>query len=350
MKAVNGYQDDWITKTIRLGQVKKKNSKKPRPLMVCLQDPGKRESILKKSTEIKEKSDNKFLRVNRDQNENSKRRHSLVKACYNLLLKNKYPASMRGSVITFNKKQYDYDMLNMLPDSCTPFMVKTRETEDKQGLCFYSEHTFCSNFYPAKIKYKNNVFTSVEHGFQYLKVKDAGYLELANEMLGMTDPYKLKGIGDSTKAHKDWAGQEEEVMETLIREKFIQNKKIREKLLYDHHLYYYEMTRDKHWATGRRIAHDDQLIDSGELTGQNVVGEVITRLKEEFTGKKNPPRKPKKKELEEEDLKDSESSVTSECDSEESQETDQVTSDQTAASSQSKSGGTQTQHQAVATA
>lgn len=103
---------------------------------------------------------------------------------------------------------------------------KTRETTDKTGLCFYSEHTFCSNFCPANIKYGKQVFTSVEHGFQYIKVKDAGYNDLAAKMLSMTDPYKPKSIGEGITPHKDWKKQEEDTIEKLVREKFIQNKKI----------------------------------------------------------------------------------------------------------------------------
>lgn len=319
-KAIPDFQENWITTIIRLGQIRKK---RPRLLLVCLSDPNKREFVLKKAQEMREKSENKFLRINRDQNDNSKRRHSLIKSCYNLLLKNKYAALMKGSVITYNKKQYDYDMLNMLPDSCTPFVVKTRETTDKKGLCFSSEHTYCSNFYPSKIKYKSHVFTSVEHGFQYLKVKDAGYLELAAEMTGMTDPYKIKNIGDGIKAHKDWKDQEEELMEKLIKEKFIQNKKIREKLIADHHDQFFEMNRDVHWGTGSCIAHDTQLIDTKELKGKNKVGLILGEIKSELsdTGRLTSPRetgKDKGEEEEEEEL-DTESSGESTSDEIEAQ-------------------------------
>lgn len=177
-KTIPNFQDEWITTLIRLGQ-ERRNKKRPRPLLARLNDQNTREQILKKGAEIDQN----------DQNDNARRRHSLVKACYKLLLKNEYACSMEGSTITYNKKQYGYDMLNLLPESCTPFMVKTRETTDKSGLCFFSEHTFCSNFCPAKIKDGKQVFTSVEHGNQYLKVKDARYTELAAELLAMTDPF-----------------------------------------------------------------------------------------------------------------------------------------------------------------
>lgn len=106
-KPIPNFQESWITTLIRLGQVRK-NKKKPKSLLVCLNDPNVREQILREGSDIKENSGNQYLRINRDQNDNARRRHSLVKACYKLLLKNKYAASMKGLTITYYKKQYGY--------------------------------------------------------------------------------------------------------------------------------------------------------------------------------------------------------------------------------------------------
>lgn len=144
-KSLPDFKRANIKAVMRLGKPRK-NKKKLRPIMVTLDNQVTRELILTHSTTIKTNSGNKFLWINRDQSDNSKRRHSLVKACYKLLLKHGYACSMRGSVITYQKKQYTYDTLNLLPEACTPFNVKSRETTDAKGLCFYSEHTYCSNF------------------------------------------------------------------------------------------------------------------------------------------------------------------------------------------------------------
>lgn len=118
------------------------------------------------AADIRTNSGVKGLWINRDQNNNSRRRHQLVKACYSLMLSNKIACSMRGSVITYGGKQYGYEKLNLLPEPCTPYYVKTRTTEDSKGLCFYSEHVFCSNFAPAKIKYNGIIYQTVEHAYQ----------------------------------------------------------------------------------------------------------------------------------------------------------------------------------------
>lgn len=104
-------------------------------------------------------------------------------------------------------------------------------------------------------------------------------------MLAMTDPYKLKAKGDGITPHKDWGQQEEEIMEKLVREKFIQNKKLREKFLTDPYDCYYEMTSDQKWGTGKRIMHDTDLVDVKELTGQNKLGQILVKIKSELDWK-----------------------------------------------------------------
>lgn len=281
-KEINGFTGTMIKTVIRLGKKSEKKKKKPRILLVILHDPVQRDLIVSRAAEIKKKADNKFLWINKDQSDNSKRKHSLVRACYKLLLDKKYACSMKGSTITYNGRQYGYDTLNLLPEPCTPFMVKTRETEDKKGLCFYSEHTYCSNFYPAKIKYHGSLFTSVEHAYQTTKVKDAGYTELAMEMMGIVNPYSRKKIGGDTKSSPEWKEKSEGIMEELIREKFKQNPRLRYLLENDTHEKFYEMTTDKWWATGVRIKANAKTFDPKQFKGANKVGLIIEGIKSEL--------------------------------------------------------------------
>lgn len=245
--------------------------------------------------DIRRSADNKMLWINRDQNENAKRKYALIKACYKLLLKNKYPCSMKGTTITYNKQQYTYEMLNLLPESCTPQATKSRGTEDGMGLFFFSKHVYCSNFALAKIRYKGRVFTSVEHAYQYKKVKAAGYTELAAEMTGMTVPYKIKSIGDGTEPAKGCHLTSEKVMKELIKEKFLQNARLRDKLVYDGYSDYYEMTTDKKWATGVRLPNDGKPVNKALLTGGNktglLVGETKLELRRELGLVERTPRK-----------------------------------------------------------
>lgn len=280
-KIIPNFDITTIRKVRRLGKLVKKR-KKPRQVLVLLSDGGVRDLLISKATEIRNSTNNTDFWINRDQSDSNKRRHGLVKACYKLLLANKFAASMKGSIITYDGKQFGYDSLNLLPDPCRPFHVKTCETDDGRGLCFASEHVFCSNFAQAKIRYRDQLFTSVEHAYQITKVKDAGYTELAAEMQGITNPYYLKKLGGEIPTSKKWKQQQEQIMEELIREKFTQNPRLRELLKYDDHDNYYEMTVDRLWATGIKLKHGVKTVDRKSLKGVNRVEVILTQIKSEL--------------------------------------------------------------------
>lgn len=279
---IQDFQVSMIKTVYRLGKRNEKK-KKPRLLLVMLNNPTHRDLILARATEIRKKSNNKFFWINKDQNYMSKRKHAMVKSCYKLLLENKHACSLKGSIITFNNRSYGYESLNLLPEPCTPFYVKSRETEDSKGLCFYSEHTYCSNFHPAKIRYRGSFFTSVEHAYQTLKVKDVGYTELAAEMHGILNPYSLKKIGGDITPAEGWFENSEDLMEELIRAKFEQNPKLRHLLISDKHSEFYEMTADRRWATGVRIKAADKSFDQEKFKGSNLVGLILTKIKKEIS-------------------------------------------------------------------
>lgn len=251
-----------------------------RPAMVGLSSNKWRDLILSKASDIRANTGVKGFWINRDQNDNSRRKHQLVKACYNLLVANEYPCSIKGSIITMRGMQYDYEKLYLLPDLCTPFHVKTRGTVDGKGLCFQSEHVFCSNFAPSILKYDGYTYKSVEHAYQCTKARDAGYSELAEDMRAMRNSYKVKKLGSELSIGKKWKAQSEQLMNDLIQAKFDQDPNLREKLLDVPYRKFYEMTGDRLWATGRRISKTDKLIDVADLkAGKNLVGQAITRVK-----------------------------------------------------------------------
>lgn len=253
---------------------------KPRTTLIGFATPELRDLVLARASDIKANAGLDHFWINRDQNDNSRRKHQMVKACYKLMLDRKYACSMRGSIISFQGKQYDYDRLSLLPESCTPFYVKTRETTDKEGLCFSSEYVFCSNLAPAKLKYEGVVYHSVEHAFQCTKVKDAGYTELADEIRGIRNPYDVKRLGQSIQIKKSWKKKARGIMDDLIQLKFDQNPKLKEKLMEVPYKKFYEMTTDKVWATGRKINKTDQEFSLESLTGgKNFVGKAIGRVK-----------------------------------------------------------------------
>lgn len=245
-----------------------------------------KENILAKAAEIRKQSGNQNLWLNRDKTDGSKRKHRMVKACFKKLVELDNQSTIKGSVITYQQKQYDYEMLNLLPSGCRPEDIKTRETNDKTGLGFQSEYVFLSNMAPAHVKYNRCMYTSVEHAYQTTKMRALGFIQLAQEMQTMTNPYTIKKIADGLQGAKEkqeeWEAKQENIMQEIIRQKFIQNDHLMMKLLRDTHEHYYEMTTDLYWATGQRLTADEKELDQSTFIGKNRTGEILSNLKREF--------------------------------------------------------------------
>lgn len=122
-KVLPDFQERRIKSVFRLGQPKR-NKKKPRLLMIICDNQDTKELILKNAGDIREKSTDNDLQINRDQSDGARRRHALVKACYKGLVAAGYTCSMKGAMIMFEKRQYGYDQLGFLPTAGRPEEVR----------------------------------------------------------------------------------------------------------------------------------------------------------------------------------------------------------------------------------
>lgn len=232
-----------------------------------------RTRILGKVPDIKKLSNNKDLWINRDQNENTRRRYSLIKACFKLLQDKGHPCSLKGSVISLNGKPFDYDALNLLPEGCRPENVKSKIFDDGLSIAFASEHSYCSNFAPAPIKYKGRYYTSAEHAYQATKARMSGYKKLADAIKDIHNPYYVKKLSVGIEKAEEWDSMSEEIMEEIMKEKFIQNPQLMERLINSTYIDFFEMTTYKKWGTGMKIM-GNKPIDPLMLKGRNITGHL----------------------------------------------------------------------------
>lgn len=80
---------------------------KTRSTVIGLRSSKWRDTILTRAADIRTNTGVKGFWINCDQNKNSRRKHQLVKACYERLRQNEYACSMKGAVITLRGRQYD---------------------------------------------------------------------------------------------------------------------------------------------------------------------------------------------------------------------------------------------------
>lgn len=86
---------------------------------------------------------------------------------------------------------------------------------------FRGLYSFLSNFYPVEIKFKNEVYPSVEHAFQAAKCEKE--CDRKN-ILAAATATTAKFLGRSVQMRSRWDLEKYAVMEILLRKKFNQPK------------------------------------------------------------------------------------------------------------------------------
>lgn len=128
-----------------------------------------------------------------------------------------------------------------------------------------------SNFYPSKFSLDNKEWPTSEHYFQAQKTlneKDQERIRCAET------PNESKRLGKKADLREDWSQIKIEIMEKACKAKFSQNEDLKKLLL----------------STGKAIlierADSDAFWgDGADRKGQNNLGKILMKLREEF-GKK----------------------------------------------------------------
>lgn len=82
---------------------------------------------------------------------------------------------------------------------------------------FSGEYSFLSNFYPAKVKYGQILYPTVEHAYQAAKTLD---LDTRQYISQLPTPGKAKRAGKNVMLRLDWGVVRLKVMDNLLRKKF----------------------------------------------------------------------------------------------------------------------------------
>lgn len=94
-------------------------------------------------------------------------------------------------------------------------------------MTFRGAFDFLSNFYPAKVEYEGIVYETVETAFQAQKSLDRDE-RLAFAPLSAA---KAKSRGQKVKLRSDWENVKVELMERIVRAKFVQHPELAARLV-----------------------------------------------------------------------------------------------------------------------
>ncbi len=162
--------------------------------------------------------------------------------------------------------------------------------ETEKSIFFWKENNkygFLSNFYTSHFVDANNVkYTCIEQYFIANKclLFDESNTKLYNKIMNTTLPYTIKKIGRQV-ANFDqslWDKEKYEIMKTGIRYKFLQNIKLKKKLMQTENKRLYEASKyDKIWGIGM-TQQEAKEIEDANFPGENLLGKALMEVREEF--------------------------------------------------------------------
>ena len=111
---------------------------------------------------------------------------------------------------------------------------------------FHSHKNILSNFYPCEIQVDENIFHSVEHGYQWYKAKDAQLENLAAQIKEVPHAGKAKFLSKTLPEdfRQNWEKVNMAVMKTLLEAKISQVPAFKAPLLESDGYFLAETTSD----------------------------------------------------------------------------------------------------------
>lgn len=159
--------------------------------------------------------------------------------------------------------------------------------------CFFwsefAQDGFLSNFYPSKFIVDNNTFNCNEQYFMKKKQElfDSSNIKLAASIMNETNPKNIKKFGRQVNYYNDeiWNKHKIKIMYDGALAKFSQNPELKTKLLATGEKILVEASPyDRIWGIG---FNKDDAIKNKEKWGQNLLGQVLMQVRNEFKIKKN---------------------------------------------------------------
>lgn len=123
---------------------------------------------------------------------------------------------------------------------------------------------------------------STEQCYQYSKALFENEDDLANEIPMLTDPYECKRLAADLETTEEWVQKRDEVMSTIIKEKFTQNDDMRDILLNTGNSVLYEAMTDQYWGIRSTLFAKSTYQETGK--GQNRLGLMLMALRTELGG------------------------------------------------------------------
>lgn len=160
---------------------------------------------------------------------------------------------------------------------------------------FFTDRDAFSNWHIAPFSFRGIEFNCVEQFMMYAKAKTFADEITAAKILAAKHPKTQKALGREVDPYNDavWVAKRMKVVYVACKEKFTQNPHLLEQLLATGGTVLVEASPyDRIWGIGMG-EHAPGVDDPANWRGQNLLGQVLTRLRDDLLLNLDlPPRRP----------------------------------------------------------
>ena len=160
-----------------------------------------------------------------------------------------------------------------------------------QHTFFFTDRDAFSNWHIAPFSFRGIEFNCVEQFMMYAKAKTFGDDDIAARILRAKHPKEQKALGRAVQSYDDavWAAKRMKVVYVACREKFTQHPHLLAQLLATAGTVLVEASPyDRVWGIGMG-ENAPGVDDPANWRGQNLLGKVLTRLREDLSASLEPP-------------------------------------------------------------
>ena len=296
-----------IEEVARIGKFNH-GKKWPRPVKVTFRNQTTRDQVLIFKSRLRFSETFSELRINIEQRKDLRVKAAKLRQAGLTARKMGYKVDIKPGQVKINGINYSTETLDSIPqifmkdanqvrdkhensahnppsqkcrtESSKVIMVGTSLQKKTFGLAFYSISCFLSNFYPCEIYFRNQLFTSLEQGYQCTKADICKDSLAFQAILNAETPSLAKSIGGEIQTNSLWEEIKLQVMEDLVFAKFKQNRKLYYSLMNTRPLYLIEATLDGFW--GANCILGSIALDEGCWTGSNHLGKILMKIREHF--------------------------------------------------------------------
>ena len=135
---------------------------------------------------------------------------------------------------------------------------------------FQKENRWLSNFWLVDVEFDGHIFMSVENAYQFAKAESD---KDKQTMLSAYNPVDARRLGRRIKVREDWEDVKLIIMKSLVRQKFILNTDLRNKLISTgiEEIQEGNTWGDKFWG-----------VDLHSGVGENRLGKIIMDIRKEI--------------------------------------------------------------------